>query len=293
MFVRTVWRIRIDGQHRLLELVHNIEDGSGVVYVDQGARQIFGARVAPTSSDFAFEINGRECIVRIQLTAEQWYRYECEVNGTVLVADSDRSATLGSKAIKILAWITVVLGAGIVLFGAIEHDSGVHMRLKCTDNATSSTSFFTRAYGKYRVGVEWIAPRPIYDAHTPSQKITVHVEVFDTANTRVAAEDFNLSMTRNDIKDANGDVKYYSDDDLNLVAHHWYKMVVHVTASAPSVSTPTDLHLWAGPDDSVSNEVMPWVWYAGGASVLLVGAIVWSISKSTIIDQNKTDIKKP
>ena len=92
MSARTVWRIRLDGKHWIVELSHNTADGSGSITVDNSLRQCFGARLAPTSSAYAFEIAGRKCIVRIQLITEQWYRYECEVNGTVLVAASDRSA---------------------------------------------------------------------------------------------------------------------------------------------------------------------------------------------------------
>ena len=92
MLVRTVWRIKLDGRHRVVQLSHNTFNGSGVIYVDRGPRQIFGARVEPTSNDFTFEIDRRQCIVRIQLMAEHRYRYECEVNGTVLIADTDRSA---------------------------------------------------------------------------------------------------------------------------------------------------------------------------------------------------------
>jgi hypothetical protein len=91
MHVRTLWRVKLAGKHRLVQLFHNVADGSGAVVADLALRQCFGPRVAPTSSVFTFDLAGRSCIVRIQLTDEQRYYYECEVNGTVLVADADRS----------------------------------------------------------------------------------------------------------------------------------------------------------------------------------------------------------
>lgn len=92
MYVHTVWRIKLDGKHRNVELFHNVADGSGHIGVDGAFRQIFGARIEPTSSKFAFDVVGRNCIVRIQLTQMQSYHYECEINGTVLVADYDQAA---------------------------------------------------------------------------------------------------------------------------------------------------------------------------------------------------------
>jgi hypothetical protein len=73
-------------------LSHDLADGKGYIAVDDSVRQCFGPRLEPTSSAFAFEIDRRPCIVRIQITEYQTYRYECEVNGTVLMADHEPSA---------------------------------------------------------------------------------------------------------------------------------------------------------------------------------------------------------
>jgi hypothetical protein len=91
MSVRKVWRIRIAGKHRVVELTHNLTDGSGAITVDGGLRQCFGARLEPSSSKCSFDVDRRECVIRIQLNGDQSYRYVCEVNGTILVADGDRS----------------------------------------------------------------------------------------------------------------------------------------------------------------------------------------------------------
>lgn len=87
-----VWRIKLDGRHRTVTLSHDLTDGKGYVAVDDAVRQCFGPRLEPTNSTFAFEIERRQCFVRIQLTEYQTYRYECEVNGTVLMADHEPSA---------------------------------------------------------------------------------------------------------------------------------------------------------------------------------------------------------
>ena len=97
MLVQRVWRVRLGGKHRRIILYHNPADGHGAIYVDDTARQVFGPRVAPTSSTFTFEIDtfdaySRICTVRIELTKSDTYRYECEIDGTRLVAEHDRSA---------------------------------------------------------------------------------------------------------------------------------------------------------------------------------------------------------
>jgi hypothetical protein len=97
MPIQKRWPVKLGGKHRRIRLFHNLEDGSGVIYYDGSARQLFGPRVAPTSSTFTFNTDpfaddNRSCTVKIELTDTGAYRYECEIDGVALMADYERSA---------------------------------------------------------------------------------------------------------------------------------------------------------------------------------------------------------
>lgn len=92
MTIQTIWRIKLDDKHRKVTLSHDTANGTGYITVDDQLRQGFGPRLAPACSTYEFDIAARKCTIRILLTRSNSYRYECDINGAILVADHDRSA---------------------------------------------------------------------------------------------------------------------------------------------------------------------------------------------------------
>ena len=92
MIQQATWKFGLDGTPHTVTLSHDVSDGSGYLAIDGLLRRGFGPASIPVGGDLRFEVEGRQCYIRIVPLSGGSHSCVCVVGNSVIEQSHSESS---------------------------------------------------------------------------------------------------------------------------------------------------------------------------------------------------------